>query len=218
MKIHKEGIATITITFLILAMLNTALFLFLDSYYIKFFLLPIGILFLLFIASFFRSPNRELSIQKNAIIAPADGKIVVIEETEEPEALKKKCIQVSIFMSPFNVHINWFPINGKILESIHHSGSFMVANLPKSSTENERTTILIENDNGDKITVRQVAGAMARRIVCYAKKNNYAEQGEQMGFIKFGSRVDMYLPTNTRIDVKLGQKVRGKQTVIGWLE
>lgn len=218
MTIHKEGFATLTITFFILVLLNAGIYLLSKTLFVLIFSIPGSLFFLIFIACFFRNPKREGFFHENAIVAPADGTIVVVEETEEPEMLKEKCIQVSIFMSIYNVHINWFPVNGAILESIHHSGNFMVAKLPKSSTENERTTIFMENDKGVKITVRQVAGAIARRIVCYANKNNYAKQGEQMGFIKFGSRVDIYLPLNTRIDVKLGQKVRGKQTIIGWFE
>ena len=218
MTIHKEGFATLTITFIILAVINTAIFFLLKSWIVLIFLLPASLIFFVFIASFFRNPKREGFLHDNAIIAPADGTIVAIEETEEPEMLKEKCIQVSIFMSVFNVHINWFPVKGTVLESIYHSGRFMVARLPKSSTENERTTILMETEKGIKIVVRQIAGAIARRIVCYANKNDNVKQGDQLGFIKFGSRVDIYLPLNTRIDVKLGQKVRGKQTILGWFE
>jgi len=218
MTIHKEGFAILTIIFIILIVINAAIFLLLKSWAVLFFLVPASLIFFIFLASFFRNPKREGFLHDNAIVAPADGTIVAIEETEEPEMLKVKCIQVSIFMSVFNVHINWFPVKGTVLESVHHSGRFMVARLPKSSTENERTTILMETDKGIRITVRQIAGAIARRIVCYATKNDKVKQGNQLGFIKFGSRVDLYLPLNTRIDVKLGQKVRGKQTIVGWFE
>ena len=149
------------------------------------------------------------------LYAPADGKIVVIEETFEPEYLKKQCIQVSIFMNIFNVHINWFPVNGIIKFFKYHPGRYMAAYLPKSSTENERTTIAIETTNGQEIVMRQIAGAMAKRIVSYAPVGGVARQDEHAGFIKFGSRVDLYLPLGTEIDVKLGQKVTGSQTLIG---
>lgn len=219
MTIHKEGFKIIGIAFLAFVLFNAILFFSLGSS-CKVLVWSIPLTFILFflVVNFFRSPRREGYLHENAIIAPADGKIVVIEEVEEDEVLKGKAIQVSIFMDIFNVHINWFPVNGIVRYFKHHSGRFMSAWLPKASTENERTTIAIEMADGRTVVTRQIAGAVARRIVAYAKEGEKAEQGSQMGFIKFGSRVDLYLPLGTRIDVKLDQVVRGKQTIIGWLE
>lgn len=169
----------------------------------------------LLIVNFFRSPNRIVLLNDNHILAPADGKIVVIEETEENEYFHDRRLQVSIFMSLFNVHINWFPVNGIIRYFKYHEGNFAAAYLPKSSTENERTSIAIECNNGETILMRQIAGAMAKRIVSYAPVGGKARQDQHAGFIKFGSRVDLFLPLNTKIEVKLGQKTAGSQTIIG---
>ncbi len=219
MGIHKEGYRIIFVTFMITAALNIAVY-YISGHNILALkisgLLTFILLFL--VVSFFRSPRRESFHNEDAILAPADGKIVVIEEVEEPEYLKTKCLQVSVFMSPTNVHINWFPIGGVIKFFKHHSGRHQAAFLPKSSTENERSTIVIEHDSKVQVLMRQVAGAMARRIVSYAEVGKKIEQGDQLGFIKFGSRVDLFLPLGTKIDVKLDQKVRGKQTIIGWLK
>lgn len=219
MTIHKEGFKIILISILGLGLINLLLLLINDNEISAlFWSVPISLVLLFLIVNFFRSPKREGYLHENAILSPADGKIVVIEETFESEILKDKCIQVSVFMNVFNVHINWYPIDGVIKFFKHHSGRFMSAYLPKASTENERTTVSITHENGRTIVVRQIAGAVARRIVCYAKEDTKAQQGQQMGFIKFGSRVDLYLPLGTRIDVKIGQTVRGKQTILGWLE
>ena len=215
MTIHKEGYGILMIVFIALVLFNVLLA---KLPAVMPWSITISGLLFLGIASFFRSPVREGYVHNKAIIAPADGKIVVVEEVEETEFIKGKAIQVSIFMSVFNVHINWYPLSGAVRYFKHHSGRFMAANLPKASTENERTTIAIEHEKGQIVVVRQIAGAVARRIVCYADKATKATQGEQMGFIKFGSRVDIYLPVGSRIDVNPGQSVRGKQTIIGWLE
>jgi len=218
MKIHKEGYKLLITTLLFFMVINAALTFFINSLLVFSVIITISLLLFIFTLCFFRIPvKRKFFFNEKAIIAPADGKIVVVEETEEPEILKEKCIQVSIFMNIFNVHINWFPVSGYIPYSVHHSGRFMSAHLPKSSTENERTTIQIKHNSGKTIVVRQIAGAIARRIACYAVSNSNAKQNDQMGFIKFGSRVDLYLPLNAKIDVKLGQKTRGGQTVIGWI-
>ncbi|MCG8581210.1 MAG: phosphatidylserine decarboxylase family protein [Bacteroidales bacterium] len=217
MTIHKEGFGTIIVVLAFLLAVNTGIYFLGGVELTKYTTLASFIVFAL-VLNFFRNPKREALIQDGAIIAPADGKIVAIEEVEEDEYLKTKCLQVSIFMSVFNVHINWFPIKGIVKYFRHHNGRFMAAYLPKSSTENERTTVVIENEKGTQILVRQVAGAMARRIVCYAKEETGISQGQQMGFIKFGSRVDLYLPLDTRIDVKLEQKVTGRQTILGWFK
>jgi phosphatidylserine decarboxylase len=219
MTIHKEGYSTLAVVLIALAVFN-ALIWFLTGGHpegMKWSLIISAVLFLL-VLNFFRSPRREAVLSDKAVIAPADGKIVVIEEVEENEFLKTRCIQVSVFMSPFNVHINWMPIAGIIRYFRHHSGNFMAAYLPKASTENERTTVVLEHENGKQILVRQVAGAMARRIVCYAQEGEATKQGNQLGFIKFGSRVDLYFPLGSKIEVKLDQKVRGRQTVIGWID
>lgn len=219
MTIHKAGFKIILVFLLVLILVNVALYFIIpnSTFVLRTFLIASAALFL-FVLNFFRSPRREGFLHNSAIIAPADGKIVTIEEVDEPEVLKGKAIQVSIFMSVLNVHINWFPVNGVVKFFKHHTGNFMAAWLPKSSTENERTTTAIETTNGEVIVVRQVAGAMAKRIDSYVVENEKCEQGKQLGFIKFGSRVDLYLPLDTRIDVKLDQKVKGKQTVIGWFE
>ena len=215
MKIHKAGYTLLFKAFVLFAFINVLVYAFIPNIIVfRAVLIVSGILYLLKV-NFFRFPNRHIVMKDNTILAPADGKIVVVEETFEPEYLKKQCIQVSIFMNIFNVHINWFPINGIIKFFKYHQGRYMAAYLPKSSTENERTTIAIEATNGQEIVMRQIAGAMAKRIVSYAPVGGKARQNEHAGFIKFGSRVDLYLPLGTKIDVKLGQKVTGSQTLIG---
>ncbi len=175
------------------------------------------IIFLL-ILYFFRYPIRNpLSISDDKILAPADGKVVVIEEVDEEEILQRRCLQISIFMSPLNVHINWNPISGRIVYHKHHPGKYLVAWHPKSSTDNERTTLVYALHNGTQILVRQVAGAMARRIVNYLKEGDEVMQGDEMGFIKFGSRVDVLLPIEAQVAVKLQQNVRGNQTILASL-
>ena len=215
MKIHKAGHILLFKAFVLFAFINVLVYAFIPNIIVfRAVLIVSGILYLLMV-NFFRFPNRHIVVKDNTILAPADGKIVVVEETFEPEYLKKQCIQVSIFMNIFNVHINWFPVNGIIKFFKYHPGRYMAAYLPKSSTENERTTIAIEATNGQEIVMRQIAGAMAKRIVSYAPVGGVARQDEHAGFIKFGSRVDLYLPLGTKIDVKLGQKVTGSQTLIG---
>jgi phosphatidylserine decarboxylase len=168
----------------------------------------------LFTASFFRHPNRNTPDDEMNIIAPADGKVVVLEEVEEPEYFKDKRLQLSIFMSPTNVHVNRYPISGLVKYTKYHPGKYLVAWHPKSSTENERNTVVVGNETAE-ILMRQIAGKFAKKIVCYAKVNQEADQGSEFGFIKFGSRVDLYLPLGTPIHVKLNQKVRGGETILG---
>lgn len=219
MTIHKEGFGTIAVVFVLLSLINAAI-----GYFVNWntevlqLTLLLSVILLFLVVNFFRSPKRDAILNEKAVISPADGKIVAIEEVEETEVLNTKCLQVSVFMSVTNVHINWFPISGVVKYSKHHSGRFMAAYLPKSSTENERTTVVVESDKGKQILFRQVAGAMARRIVCYAKEGEKVSQGTQTGFIKFGSRVDVYFPLDSQIDVKLGQKVIGSQTILGWID
>jgi len=178
-------------------------------------LLEIGLLiFLILILQFFRNPKRHTVLNDKQVLSPVDGKVVVIEEVEETEYFKDKRLQVSVFMSPINVHVTRYPIGGNVLYSKYHPGKYLVAWHPKSSTENERTTVVVENPRYGKVLFRQIAGAMAKRIVNYAKVGDNAVQGADQGFIKFGSRVDLFLPLDTNIKVTLNQKVKGGETVI----
>lgn len=215
MTLHKAGFSLLVKILVFLVILNCLTFYFIQSPAIVYTILGISVLLYLFIVNFFRFPDRHITVDDNTILAPADGKIVVIEETEETEYFKDRRIQVSIFMNIFNVHINWFPVNGIVKYFKYHKGNFAAAYLPKSSTENERTTIVIECENGRTILMRQIAGAMAKRIVSYATVGEKARQNQHAGFIKFGSRVDLFLPLDTEITVKLGQKTVGSQTAIG---
>ena len=207
MKIHKEGRKIILIEIAIL----TLIWYFFPELNI---LLIILILFTMLTIYFFRVPNRELNIKENNIYAPCDGKIVVIEKTVENEYYKDKRIQISIFMSPLNIHNNLYPISGEIAYTKYHPGNFLFAWNPKASTKNERSTIVINNKK-ISILIRQIAGALARRIITYPKKNDQVNAGNELGFIKFGSRVDLFLPESTKINVKLNEKVIGGKTIIG---
>lgn len=219
MKIHKEGYVSIFVTIIIVAVLNVLTHWLCGRFPIILWLgYALSAFLLIAILQFFRSPKRIITINENNIIAPADGKVVVIEEVMENEFFKHKCLQVSIFMSPLNVHVNRFPVSGIIKYSKYHPGLFLVAWHPKSSTDNERTTIVVKNNNGQEIMFRQIAGAVARRIVNNASSGNDAVQGEEFGFIKFGSRVDLLLPTSVKVKVNLDQKVRGGETVIATFE
>lgn len=216
MRIHKEGNVTILITLIFIGtiwLIFNYFFPIQSIYHIILYIL--GLILWSFSFLFFRVPKRLIAIDDNRIICPADGKIVVIEEVEEPEFFKGKRLQVSVFMSPLNVHVNWFPISGVVKYFKYHPGEHLVAFHPKSSTENERTTLVIENGNRS-VLVRQIAGAVARRIVCYAKENENVLQGEPFGIIKFGSRVDIFLPTDAKINVKLNEIVKGKKTTIAF--
>ena len=175
------------------------------------------LLFFITILQFFRNPKRHTRHNDRQVIAPVDGKVVVIEEVEETEYFKEKRLQVSIFMSPINVHVTRYPISGSVLFSKYHPGKYLVAWHPKASTENERTTIVIENKTFGKVLYRQIAGALARRIVNYAKEGQMVTQGTDAGFIKFGSRVDLFLPLDTNIKVKLNQKVKGGECIVAEL-
>ncbi len=220
MTIHKEGYASLAISLIVLTAINIASDIFIGPEYnwIKIAILSISVILFLIVLQFFRHPSRTLTKNEKYIVAPADGKVVVIEETTETEVLKDRRIQVSIFMSPINVHVNRYPISGQITFSKYHPGLFLVAWHPKSSTENERTTVVIENGAKTPILLRQIAGALARRIVCYPKAGWMVKQGEELGFIKFGSRVDMFLPLGTKIKVGMDQKVLGGVTVIAELQ
>ena len=215
MTIHKAGYKLLVKIAVALLIANALVFYFWGNSLIFHVVWIASAIIYLLIVNFFRSPSRIVLLNDNHILAPADGKIVVIEETEENEYFHDRRLQVSIFMSLFNVHINWFPVNGIIRYFKYHEGNFAAAYLPKSSTENERTSIAIECNNGETILMRQIAGAMAKRIVSYAPVGGKARQDQHAGFIKFGSRVDLFLPLDTKIEVKLGQKTAGSQTIIG---
>ncbi|MDP4183878.1 MAG: phosphatidylserine decarboxylase family protein [Bacteroidota bacterium] len=217
MKIHKEGKNVILVAFLIFVAINSLMYLLAGSNPAINVVTLITLVMLALVIWFFRVPNFNIELRDGYVLAPADGKVVVIEETTELEYLKDSRIQVSIFMSPLNVHINWFPVGGIVKYYKHHSGRFMAAWLPKASTENERATTVIETKEGIPVLVRQIAGAMARRIVSYGREGMQVRQDEQLGFIKFGSRVDVFLPLGSEIKVEIGQKATGSQTVIAKL-
>ena len=215
MKIHKEGFGIITSIFIILLIINAVVYYFTSSIpWISFLLSLASLLFMFFIVWFFRSPKRNFSPDETIVIAPADGKVVVIEEIGENEYFKDRRIQISIFMSPLNVHINRYPISGKVVYYKYHEGDYLVAWHPKSSTHNERTTIVVESPTGVELLLRQIAGAVAWRVVCYSKVDTNVIQGEQLGFIKFGSRVDVFLPLDAKINVELNQKVMANKTIL----
>ncbi len=210
MKIHKEGRSILTGTFTILLILNTLVFFFLTKYEVlSVVIYTISFIVLILLLQFFRYPKRSVSRNDDYVICPADGKVVAIEKTFENEYFKDERIQVSIFMSPVNVHANWYPISGNIKYLRFHPGKKLVAWHPKSSTENERTTVVIKKDSRKEILLRQVAGALANRIICYPQEGDNIRQGSELGFIKFGSRVDVYLPLSTTVNVSLNQKVTG---------
>jgi phosphatidylserine decarboxylase len=213
MKIHKAGFSVIAVAILIIAAILVVLKLYASAtlFYVTGFVL---FCLLIFILRFFRLPNRTIQFDENQVISPADGTIVVIEEVDETEFIKEKRIQISIFMSVWNVHINWFPVIGKVVQSLHFNGNFMKARLPKSSHENERSVVVIETAHAGKILVKQIAGAVARRIITYAKPEQTSKAGDQLGFIRFGSRVDVLLPLGSKINVRLNEKVTGGITLL----
>jgi phosphatidylserine decarboxylase len=219
MTFHREG-RSIMLGSILLFLGLTALnyYLLAPTIYWLFLFLELGLIVLLYlIIQFFRIPNRKCVGTSQDIMCPADGKVVVIEEVEETEYFKDKRLQVSIFMSPLNVHANYYPISGEVTYTKYHPGLFLVAWHPKSSTDNERSTCVVKHQNGNEILFRQIAGALARRICYYAQTGDKATQGGEFGFIKFGSRVDLFLPLGTKIDVQLGQKVQAKLTKLGTL-
>jgi len=215
MTIHKEGYTSIALCVLFIFVLNAVIqFYFPQVYLLKWTIYILSFLLFAIILQFFRSPTVNIAGDDKQVLCPADGRVVVIEETVETEFLKDKRIQISIFMSPFNVHINRNPISGVVKYFKYNPGKYLVAWHPKSSTENERTTVCVENVRGIPILFRQIAGAMARRIVWYVKEGDVVMQGAQFGFIKFGSRVDVFLPLGSKIKVQLEEVVRGGVTVL----
>lgn len=216
MKLHREGFKIILFSTLILGGLNFGLLEWIGDNWITKSVLLVSLVVYILIIQFFRNPSRFTPVDENNIIAPADGKVVVIEDVEEPEFFKGKRKQISIFMSPLNVHVNRYPISGKVVYQRYYPGKYLVAWHPKSSSENERTTVVVENAK-TQVLFRQIAGALARRIVCYAKEGNAATQGAEYGFIKFGSRIDLFLPVECKINVNLGQKTKGGETILAFL-
>ncbi|PZD78321.1 phosphatidylserine decarboxylase family protein [Mesonia sp. K7] len=214
---HKEGYKILAITlglFLIVNLLNLFL---VETTWLKYSILFVSFVLFILVVQFFRNPKRHTNINDLSVVSPVDGKVVVIEEVEEKEYFKDKRLQVSVFMSPINVHVTRYPVNGEVTFSKYHPGKYLVAWHPKSSEENERTTVVVKNQNFGEILYRQIAGALAKRIVNYAKAGDQAIQGADSGFIKFGSRVDVFLPVGTQLNVELNQKVRGGETIIAQL-
>ncbi len=217
-KIHHEGTNILILLFVVLGFLNIPVWLFMPPYAIPIFLSGLSLVVYLFVFNFFRSPKRRYKGQRRGyVVSSVDGKVVAIERVMENEFLHSEAIMLSVFMSPLNVHANWYPVDGVVKYVKHHRGRFLSAYLPKASTENERSTIGIESDTGCRLVARQVAGAMARRIVTYARRGQKADIDDHLGFIKFGSRVDLYLPVDTRILVEIGDTTRGGVTPVGIL-
>jgi len=218
MTIHREGRTLLFVLLIVFFALNWAVqYFFPENGILQNVVIGASVIFYLIILQFFRIPIFTVKKNPKHIIAPADGKVVVIEETEEPEYFKGKRKQISIFMSPINVHVNRMPVKGVIQFYKYHAGKYLVAWHPKSSTENERTTVVVKMDNGTEILFRQIAGALARRIKCYVKEGQVLDQGDEFGFIKFGSRVDIYLPLNAKVVASIDQITKGGKTVIAEL-
>lgn len=215
MHIHREGIKIIIVALVVYLAIAVAINWFYPKqtiwHYIIYF--SLGGWFI-WIVSFFRVPHRIVCSESDAILSSADGRVVVVEEVVENEYFKDKRIQVSVFMSPFNVHVNWFPFSGQVSYVKYHPGKFLIAKNPKSSTDNERNTIVLKGENNQEVLVRQIAGIMARRIVCKIKVGDEACRGKEFGIIRFGSRVDFFLPVSAKVDVKIGDKVRAQKTII----
>ena len=211
---HKEGHKIIFLTFIIVVGCSLLADSFIPIMWLRTLILLVLLVFLILILQFFRNPKRHTILNANQVVSPVDGKVVVIEEVFEKEYFNDKRLQVSVFMSPINVHVTRYPISGNVIFSKYHPGKYLVAWHPKASEENERTTVVVENETYGKVLYRQIAGALAKRIVNYAKVNDKATQGADSGFIKFGSRVDLFLPLDTNIKVALNQKVKGGESVI----
>jgi phosphatidylserine decarboxylase len=214
-KIHKEGIMIILIIFLFVGGFNFLIYWLIRNVWVQSLLIIASVVFLMLVVWFFRNPVRTVIADDKLILSAADGKVVVIEEVIEKEYFRDKRLQVSVFMSPLNVHANRYPVSGTVNYYKYHPGKYMVAWHPKSSELNERSTVVIGDERGREIMVRQIAGAVARRIVSYAKTGSHVMQGDELGFIKFGSRVDLFLPPGAELNVKIGDNVTGSRTVIG---
>lgn len=220
MRIHREGTSILVVSLIVLLLLNSLSWYLVPCDIFNILLTSFSVFLYLMMVNFFRSPKRVFPLEsvEKLVVAPADGKVVVIEEVYEPDHFKDKRRQISIFMSPLNVHANWYPVDGVVKRVGHQKGKFMKAWLPKASTENERSLVVIETPDGTEILVRQIAGAMARRIVTYAEAGEECFIDQHMGFIKFGSRVDVYLPLDAEICVELEQKTVGDETIIAKLK
>jgi len=218
-NIHKEGLNIIFGLLAVLLAINVPIFLLMSNKVLPCVLIVISLVLFLLVVNFFRAPRRHFQGDKEtAVVSSVDGKVVALEEVEETEYLHRRVLQLSVFMTILDVHANWVPVKGKVKLVKHHNGRFMAAYLPKSSTENERSTIVIETPTGHEILVRQIAGAMARRIVTYVEPGDEVDQEQYMGFIKFGSRVDIFLPLGTEVLVKLGDKTTGGVTHVARLK
>jgi phosphatidylserine decarboxylase len=218
MRLHKKGYNIILITFFVLALLSFATW-----YFIPWKILQILIYFGFFVEfiwtmSFFRVPKRVVNSNENHVLSSAYGTIVAIEEVDETEYFNDRRIMISVFMSPFDIHVNWYPFDGKVIYTKYHKGKFLVAYNPKSSIDNERNSLVLEKEPGKAVLIRQIAGIMARRIISYAKKGDTAVQGQEFGIIQFGSRVDFFLPIEAKVNVKMGQKVKAQKTVIAYFK
>jgi phosphatidylserine decarboxylase len=211
---HKEGHKIIVFTTAIIVAAILLIDKFVTLSWLQMLLQITFLVFFILILQFFRNPKRNTSFSDKHVVSPVDGKVVVIEEVEETEYFKDKRLQVSVFMSPLNVHVTRYPLGGNVVYSKYHPGKYLVAWHPKSSTENERTTVVVENITFGKVLFRQIAGALAKRIVNYSKENDSVKQGADQGFIKFGSRVDLFLPLDTKLKVVLNQKVKGGESII----
>ena len=213
MRIHREGYTTIVIVLIFLTLINGLAYYFIPIWLFNIIIFVLSFVFFYLILHFFRNPERDITLNDKHILAPSDGKLVVIENVFEDEYLKEECTQLSIFMSPLNVHKQWYPTNGKVIYSQYHPGKYLVAWNPKSSTENERTSIVIQSNN-HRILYRQIAGAVARRICNYAKQDDVVDQSLEAGFIKFGSRIDVLVPKSAEIKVKLDDTIVGGKTIL----
>ncbi len=214
MKFHKEGYTSLALVILFIFVINAIANYFDANTYITWAVYILSAFLFITIVQFFRSPKKLITLDDGIVLSPADGKVVVIEETDETEYFQDKRLQVSIFMSPVNVHVNRNPVSGIVSYFKYHPGKFLVAWHPKSSTENERTTVVVKKKDGIEVLFRQIAGALARRIVWYVEEGQEVKQGEEFGFIKFGSRVDLFLPIGTKIEVNINDAVVGGKTVI----
>jgi phosphatidylserine decarboxylase len=217
-RIHREGKQILLRTLLILALINVVVFTWVELEWVETLVLIASLVVYLLVLQFFRNPKRYFQVDDNKVLAPADGKIVVIQEIEEGEYFKDKRIQISIFMSPINVHVNRYPVSGVVKYAKYHPGAYLVAWHPKSSLLNERTSVVVQNPAGEEVMYKQIAGALARRIIMYAKEGLKVAQGRDSGFIRFGSRVDVILPPDARILVKVGDKARGGEQVLAELK
>jgi phosphatidylserine decarboxylase len=217
MTIHKEGYRIISETFIVLVIINLVIFYTDAGNGIMYLVVPASVFFFVFVTLFFRSPQREKVISDSVLVSPADGEVLIIEEMTENEYFTDRRLQVSIFMSAYNVHVNWYPVSGIIRYFKYHPGKYIVAWHPKSSDMNEHTSIVIQRKDNTEVMLRQIAGYIARRIVSYAEEGKHVVQGDQLGFIKFGSRVDIFLPIDSKLKVSLHDKVEGAKTIIAEL-